>query len=249
MASLKSLFSKDGRKARQIEKNCARAADYKIKPSDRRPALEVLFDDGSAEALGGLMKRFTFNYTLNQVADEDEKDYIYQGLVAIGPPLLVPLQSHLKTSPVLSWGLRLLEEIFDEHTQWKVVDELLQDYEPGYERDPSKKLQLLNYVGRMGGKRATKVLLPYLEDHDENVRYTVIEAAFSIGDESAREPLLEMLISESDDVSLRLKNRIAEGFAETGWVVKGYRGGVEKMLSSEFLLDGKGKIKRKKARV
>jgi hypothetical protein len=80
------------------------------------------------------------------------------------------------------------------------------------------------------------------------VRYTVIEAAFSIGDEVAREPLLEMLVGDDNEISLRLKNRISEGFVETGWVVKGYRGSVEKLLSSEFLLDSKGKIKRKKAR-
>lgn len=248
MASLKSLFSKDGRKARQLEKNCARASDYKIKPADRRPSLELLFDDGSEQALGGLMKRFTFNYTLNQVADEEEKDYIYQGLISFGESLLAPLKTHLKTSPVLSWGLRLLAGIFDEATQWNVLDELLEDYEPGYERDPSKKLQLLSHVGEMGGERAVKVLIPYLEDHDENVRYTVIEAAFSIGDEVAREPLLEMLVGDDNEISLRLKNRISEGFVETGWVVKGYRGSVEKLLSSEFLLDSKGKIKRKKAR-
>ena len=70
------------------------------------------------------------------------------------------------------------------------------------------------------------------------------------GDVRAREPLLELMVNPEEE-SLRIKHRIAEGFADTGWVVKGYRGTVEKLLAehiSEFHVDGKGRIKRKKVR-
>ena len=53
-----------------------------------------------------------------------------------------------------------------------------------------------------------------------------------------------------DHLSLtRIKNRIAEGFVDLGWVVKGYRGTVEKVLPETFIVDGKGHIKRKKPRM
>jgi hypothetical protein len=42
--------------------------------------------------------------------------------------------------------------------------------------------------------------------------------------------------------SLRLRIRIAEGFADLGWLVQGHRGGVEKKLPDGFQLDREGHI-------
>ena len=150
-------------------------------------------------------------------------------------------------SPTRSWGLRLLDEVCGEETRWNVLLEILQDYEPGYDRDPSRKIQLLTYVGELSGDRTTEVLVPYLADHDETVRFTTVEALFRQRNERAREPLLELFCDE-DEESLRLKNRIAEGFVETGWTVKGFRGTVEKMLTEEYTVDGKGRIRHKRAK-
>ena len=44
-----------------------------------------------------------------------------------------------------------------------------------------------------------------------------------------------------------IKLRIAEGFADLKWDVKGFRGTVERLLPAQFHLDGKGIIKRKGA--
>jgi hypothetical protein len=60
----------------------------------------------------------------------------------------------------------------------------------------------------------------------------------------AREPLLALFASDEEE-SLRLRLKIAEGFADLGWLVQGFRPGVEKKLPENFTLDREGHIKRK----
>jgi len=223
------------------------------KPAEREAELTRLRGEleeaqrRSVEAVNALMRRFTFIYDTNIVNDEEEKDMVYEGLVALGDRILPEVRRHLKDANTLSWGLRVLTEITDPETSWGVVAEVLKDYEPGYERDPSRKLQLMNFLGDFKDPRSVDGLLPYLEDQDEGVRYVTVESLFKQGDERAREPLLQLMTSEEEE-SLRIKHRIAEGFAAAGWLVKGFRGTVEKILPPEYVVDGKGKIKLKKAR-
>jgi len=242
-------LSKDGRRARSLNKAVAKAANGKIKPDDRRPALYALMEDASQPAILGLLKRFTFNYDTNIVADEEEKNYVYEGLLSMGQESVGPcLRDHLRDTPSLSWGLRILAELCDHEQSWDILKDVLKDYEPGYERDPSRKQQLLAFLGDFRDDRVPPILVDFLDDHDETVKFITIEGLFAQGDEAvAREPLLKLLISEEEE-SLRLKNRIAEGFVDKGWVVKGYRGSVEKALSADYVVDGKGRIRKKKAR-
>ena len=163
----KDLFSKEGRRERSLQKNIGKAASKKIKPDDRRPALWSLLEDGSDAAVAGLLKRFTFIYDINIVMDEEEKKMVYDGLMRLGEQILPPVRVHLHTSPTLSWGLRIVNDICDHDTVWTVLEEVLEDYEPGYERDPSRKDQLMTFLGEFDDERAVKALMPFLEDDDE----------------------------------------------------------------------------------
>jgi hypothetical protein len=83
---------------------------------------------------------------------------------------------------------------------------------------------------------------PYLADMDEGVRFATAEALLSLkSEEVARDKLLELFVSDSEE-SLRLRIRIADGFAELGWLVQGHRGGIEKELPDGFQLDREGHI-------
>ncbi|MCA9666104.1 MAG: HEAT repeat domain-containing protein [Myxococcales bacterium] len=244
---LKSLFSKEGRKERSVAKACAKAINPKLKPDDRRPALQLLIDTGSDEAVTALLGRFEYNYDTNMVSDEEEKNFVYKGLLSLGERILPALREHLRAAETLSWGLRLATDICDKETLWQVLQGVIEHHEPGYDRDPTRKQQLISALGDYDDPRCVDALIPYLQDHDEGVRFMTVEGLLRLGDEKAREPLLDLFINE-DEESLRLKNRIAEGFVQTGWVVRGYRGTVEKALGEEYHLDGKGRIKHKQKR-
>ena len=238
------LFSKEGRDLRAREKNIGRAVNKYAQSPDRMKALQSLRDDGSPEAIYGLLRRFQMMYD-KTIEDEQEKEWVFEVLVEKGASIIPPVQKYLFSAESISWPLRLLSKIANKEQELEVIKSVLDRHEPGYERDPTKKIQLLNHLGALKDARIPPMVVPYLADMDEGVRYVTVEALIRSGNEEiAREPLLMQFISPQED-SLRLRIRIAEGFAELGWLVKGHRGEVEKRLPDQFQLDREGHIKRK----
>ena len=238
------LFKKEGRDERAREKQIKRAVNKFSQSPDRMKALQSLRDDGSPEAIYGLLRRFGMMYD-KTIEDEQEKDYVFDMLVAKGPSIIPSVQKYLFSAESISWPLRVLDKVADKEQELEVLRAVLDRHEPGYERDPTKKIQLMNHLGALKDKRVTELVLPYLADMDEGVRYAAVEALVGQGDEAAaREPLLAHFVSSSED-SLRIRIQIAEGLAELGWLVKGYRGELEKLLPEQFQIDREGHVKRK----
>jgi hypothetical protein len=247
---LKDFFSSEGRAARSLQKHVNRAKNKDAQHVDRQASLDVLRDaagDGQPEAIAGLLGRFTIRYD-KSIEDEQEKEFVAEELIHLGGKVLPELQKHLRNADSIAWGLKVLHAVAGPDAAWPLLSDLCERNDNTYTRDPSKKIQILNYLGEQDDRRCAEALLPYLEDMDEGVRYHTVEGLLRHKEpELAREPLCKLLIDEKEE-SRRIKKRILDGFAELGWDVKGFSGTVEKMLS-DFLpgarLDNHGKIKRK----
>jgi len=238
------LFSKDGRQQRARDKNISRAVNKYSQSPDRMKALQALRDDGSPEALYGMLRRFGMMYD-KTIEDEQEKDWVFEVLLEKGAVIIPPIKKYLFTADSVSWPLRLLDRVAGKEEELEVIKAVLERHEPGYERDPTKKIQLLNHLAAVKDERVPPLIVPYLADMDEGVRYSAVEALLRHkNEEAAREPLLQHFISDAED-SLRIRLQMAEGFAELGWLVKGHRGEVEKKLPEQFQLDREGHIKKK----
>jgi HEAT repeat protein len=239
------IFRKDGRQQRARDKNISRAVNKYSQSPDRLKALQSLRDDGSPEALYGMLRRFGMMYD-KTIEDEQEKEYAFEILVEKGAATLPALKRYLDSAESISWPLRLLEKVVattDE--QIDVVTAVLARHEPGYERDPTKKIQMLNHLAAIKDDRVPPLIVPYLADMDEGVRYSAVEALLRHkNEEAAREPLLQHFVSDSED-SLRIRLQIAEGFTDMAWLVKGHRSAVEKKLPDQFQLDREGHFKKK----
>ena len=239
-------FSKDGRDARAREKNAARAVNKYAQSPDRMKALQALRDDGSDEALYALMKRFGMMYD-KTIEDEQEKEWVFEMLVEKGAAVLPALNKYMLAADSISWPLRLLDKVIDgKEGRIDVIAAVLERHEPGYERDPTKKIQLLTHLAGLKQARVPGLVAPYLTDMDEGVRYAAVEALMKQGDEAAaRGPLLDLFAKEE---SLRLRLRIADGFAELGWPIADRRAEVEKVLPDSFQIEARGadvRIKKK----
>jgi len=239
------FFSKDGRDERARQKNAARAINKYAQSPDRMKAMQGLRDDGSDDALYALMKRFGMKYD-KTIEDEQEKEWVFDALVEKGPSILPQVVRYLRAAESISWPLRLLDKVATKEYELEVVTQILGEHEPGYERDPTKKIQLLNHVAGLKLPGAAQLCAPYLVDMDEGVRYAAAEALVRLGDEeAAREPLIERFVSEAEE-SLRLRLQIAEGFAEYGWLVaKPHRPAFDKKLPDQFSIDREGRLKKK----
>ena len=238
------IFSKDGRQQRARDKNISRAVNKYSQSPDRLKALQSLRDDGSPEALYGMLRRFGMMYD-KTIEDEQEKDWVFEVLLEKGEAIVAPIKKYLFTADSVSWPLRLLDRVAGKEQELEVIKAVLERHEPGYERDPTKKIQLMNHLAAVKDERVPPLIVPYLADMDEGVRYSAVEALLRHKNEAAaREPLLQHFISDGED-SLRVRLQIAEGFAELAWLVKGHRGEVEKKLPDQFTIDREGRIKKK----
>jgi putative lipoic acid-binding regulatory protein len=234
---LLDLFSKERTRERTVNK----AINKYAQSPDRLKALQSLAADGSPEALYGMLRRFGMMYD-KTIDDEQEKEWVFETLVSKGGVVLDPLKKYMLAADSISWPLRLLDKIVA--TKDEVVDaiaQVMERHEPGYERDPTKKIQLLNHLAAIKSPRVSALVRPYLADMDEGVRYAAVEAMLCQEDEAAaREPLLEQFVSDGED-SKRLRIRIADGFAQLGWALGDKRAEVEKRLPETFQIVGRGK--------
>jgi hypothetical protein len=244
---LLDLFSKDKRDGRTLQKNIERATNKNAQSLDRIRALEALANDGSDDALYGLLRRFGVVYH-KSIEDEQEKDWVFETLVEKGKSALPAIRRYLLSADSISWPLRLLEKIADRDETLDAVKAVAARHEPGYERDPTKKIQLLHHLGHFDHPEAAAIAAPYLGDMDEGVRFATVEVLIAQKREDvAKAPLLKLFASDEEE-SRRIRMQICEGFVERGWLVDAAsRPGVERKLPETFQLDRDGRITRKKA--
>jgi len=241
---LKEMFfgGAEGRRKRHV----ARARNKDAQSADRFASLDALRDDASDEAIAGLLGRFTMRYD-KSIEDEQEKDFVYECLVKMGKKVLPELTKHLRSADSIAWGLKILTHVADLDEAWPILADLCERNDNTYTRDPSKKIQILHQLQDLDDKRSAEALVPYLADIDEGVRYVAVEGLIKLKmPEIGRDPLLALLVSK--EPSRRILTRVAEGFAELGWDVKGQTGVVEKLVADLLpggRVDGQGKIKRK----
>jgi hypothetical protein len=240
------IFSKEKREVRARAGNIQRAINKYSQSGDRYKAMEALATEGSDEALYGLLRRFGMMYD-KSIEDEQEKEWVFDTLVSKGETALPAVKRYLAAADSVSWPLRLLQKVApSKDAEIEIVAEVLARHEPGYERDPTKKIQLIRHIGLMKHPKGPALVAPHLADMDEGVRFASIEALLALkNEEVAREKLLELFVSDAEE-SLRLRIRIAEGFADLRWLVQGFRGGVEKKLPDGFNLDREGHILKPK---
>lgn len=245
------LFDFFGGKGGGLQRTIAKANNKHAQSVDRWKAMEALRDDGSDEAIVGLLRRFTFIYD-KSIEDEQEKQWVHDTLVGLGEGVLGPVEHALLKSETIAWPLRVLKDVANHEQAWTILEKVIAANDAEYVRDPSKKIQLITFIGEeFLDPRAAKALVQYLEDMDETVRFNTVEALLHQKDEEAgREPLLKLLTNEKEE-SRRIKIRILDGFAELGWNTHGYKGTVEKLceeIGRGHSIDGKGRVRKPAAK-
>jgi hypothetical protein len=238
----KNLFTSSNRAKGKVDKLIKTATNPYAQSADRYHAMEQLINDGSDEAFIGLFRRFTVVST-KSIEDEEEKGWVYRQLSGLGPKVLDAAKAFCLESDNVAWALRIVEDVADETQEWALLDALLERHPPGYERDPSKKLQILTHVAEIEDPQVPRILEKYLEDPDEQIRFFVVEQLIDIADEGAREPLLERLCNPEEE-SMRVRSKILDGLADRAWDVGDHADAVSKNIGHEHALQ-RGKVVRR----
>ena len=179
-------------------------------------ALQALRDDGSPEALYGLMRRFGMMYD-KTIEDEQEKEWVFDDAGRQGRRRARAAQEATCWRRTRSRGRCgcSTRSSPPRKSSIDVIAEVLERHEPGYERDPTKKIQLLNHLASLKhAARRRRSSLPYLADMDEGVRYAAVETLLRQGGRSRRARAAARPLRLHSEDSLRIRILIADGFAE-----------------------------------
>ncbi|MFY0542355.1 HEAT repeat domain-containing protein [Nannocystis pusilla] len=234
---LKDLFSSAGRSKSKLDKHIKTVQNQYAQSADRYYAMEQLLEMAEIPAIVGLMKRFTMNAS-KSIEDEEEKGWLYKRLLGLPLDTVLPAAKEFcLQSDNIAWVLRVVEELASKQQEWDILDALLAHHPPGYERDPSAKLQLLTHLQEIDDARVPDTLAGYLEDPDEGVRFFAVEALLDIGEPRSLGPLIARLGNPAED-SLRLRTRILTGLARLGWDVSAHRDVINKAIGNDHTFDG-----------
>lgn len=231
------LLSKEGRAKSALKRSLTKVLAKHAQSADRFAAMAKLREIGTDEALYGLAKRFSYVYD-KTIEDEQEKEWVCDSLVGAGERAIGPVTRYAIEGDTLSYALRVLEKITTPAQMYKIVDDLMEREEPGYTRTPTKKLQLLAWLGEWrGGKPADNArrVVPYLADFDEGVRFAAAEALSHPGsrDEASRDALIAAILRPEEE-SRRIKMRCAEVLAEAGWPVGAHKDALVALVTAEL---------------
>ncbi len=232
------FISKKGAQT-QVQKLAAKAADKRGMAPDRWEALQALSKIDSEEAIDALLNRFTF-YVDPSITDQEEKESVFEAIVAKGQLAVGPLKRFIKRSESLSWPFKMLYRVTSVDEVRALLLELVGAMDTEYERDPTRKLQLLAELENHKGEGVLPVVLPFLKDVNETARFHAVGAVLAQENVAeAREALLEALTRED---SLRNKARILDGFAARGWALDPQAVG---RLPDGFVVDVNGTPRRR----
>lgn len=233
----KDLFSSSGRAKSKLDKYIKAVQNPYGQSADRYYAMEQLLEIGGVPATVGLMRRFTINAS-KSIEDEEEKGWLYRKLLGLPKDVVIPAAKEFcLSSENIAWVLRVVEELATEQQEWDILDALLAKHPPGYERDPSAKLQLLTHVQELDDPRVPDLFVGYLDDPDEGVRYFAVEALLDLAETRTLGALIKRLGEPSED-SLRLRTRLLTGLARLGWDLSAYKDVVARHIGNDHTFDG-----------
>jgi hypothetical protein len=266
-----SFFGLFGKK-NPVEKHSARVADKRAQAPDRWESIQALgkvIDDAkpkppkkgappapptpeqldlAKQAVNALLPRFGF-YVDPSITDQEEKDEVARLIGDAGAPAIDPVLAFLGKSESLGWAIKLLDRLT---TKDRLVAELLAmlaKMDTEYERDPIRKIQILQALEDRTDPRIPGAVARFVEDANETARFHAVGALFAQG-EAAAEARAAMTAQLPKEESVRVRAKILEGFAERGWDVavstKEERAAMERRLPAGFTLDKNG-VPRKKA--
>jgi len=197
----------------QLKRHSKRAMNLNAQAEDREASLHWLAQEGSEQAILGLLGRYTVTYE-HQMKDLNEKQLVFDLLDELGEEVCGPIKTWARSAPKFARPLQLVDKYEGkEATVTLLIDMLALENDPF---KPEKKRQILIKLAEYTDDRVVPAIEECFRDFDEGIRYAAVEAALSQPDDSVQGYLAD-LIADDKEESNRLRVRIAEAFHQRNW--------------------------------
>lgn len=221
----------------QLKRHSKRAMNLNAQAEDREASLHWLAQDGSEQAILGLLGRFAVTYE-HQMKDLNEKQLVFELLDGLGADVCGPIKVWARKAPKFARPLQLVDKYEGEEATVTMLIEMLELENDPFK--PEKKRQILIKLAEYTDVRIVPAIEACLRDFDEGIRYAAVEAALSQPDESVQGHLAE-LIADDKEESNRLRVRIAEAFHQRSWSLDEHSAAVEERPPHGWVVTG-GKL-------
>jgi HEAT repeat protein len=223
-----------------LEKAAKQVREVYAQPDYRRAAMDKLLEIGTDEAYEALLKRFTITAN-GQIADEQEKKDLVEDLVRVGEPAAPAIERFLRSeTKALTFPIRALVRIRDRAEVEETLLGILEGYEPLDHRSTQAKVSLIDALGGLLDADGATELLPYLDDHHDDVQASTIEVVEHLRPAGSAEALAR--ICESDLHSSRIKRLAAKALANMEVSVRSQYEGFDPELKDAWILGKKGQL-------
>ena len=213
-------------------------------PENRQGAIEELGGLKTEASVEALLQRYTFRVDPG-ITDDEEKARVLALITQTGATAVGPVKKFILARDEISWPLRALADLLPEPEVVKFLIEVARKVGSEYSRVPEKKVLLLHALAQHKSAEIVSVVLPFLDDMDDEVQIAAAEVIAWQQDPAGREPLIQHLLAAHQGSNARVREALAGLLAESAWDVKGYTPKVEAALPSGYKLDSKGKVQRK----
>jgi HEAT repeat protein len=213
-------------------------------PENRQGAIEELGEMKTEQAIEALLLRYTIRVDPG-ITDDEEKARVLALIVQAGATALPAVKRFILSRDEISWPLRALGQLLPEAEVVRFLVEVAKKVGSEYSRVPEKKALLLHALREHQSPEIVPVVLPFLDDMDDEVQIAAAEVVAKQQDAAGREPLIQHLLKAHDGSNARVREALAGILAESPWDVKGYTPKVEAALPPAYKLDSKGKVQRR----
>lgn len=249
---LMSMFGRGPLSEKKVTKIASLACNPYAQPDVRMREMHKLLEEGTPQALRGVLKRFAVNAS-GQIADEDEKKYLEDSIAAIGEPALEPLRSYIKTEKQLTFGLRAYKRIAGAEQAVRFFIEVLQYHGPDDHRAVEAKLQVVWQLAEdLAHPEVLPALCPYLLDHGDDIRWAVMDLLERAADDGQLTPVVREMAAErlaevvtTDEAGPRILKRAAALLCDREWPLPGEAEALTTALDDEYFLDKKRFVRKR----
>ncbi|MBI1945382.1 MAG: HEAT repeat domain-containing protein [Deltaproteobacteria bacterium] len=221
MGFLDNLFGGDKPTQKNIDKLVVRVKERYAQPEYRREAMDKLIAMATPEAITGVLARFTV-VAQSPHWDEEEKRWLVDQLAGLGEPARSALLAFLKKADHIAFAAKALQRL-DKPEQF-VADLIacLTARPPEDHRSIQGKAELVAALADTNDARARDAVVPYLDDHSDDVRCASVDALERLwalaGDTSAAQDKLRAAITD-DARSARVLRHTAGAMQRLGVAV------------------------------
>jgi HEAT repeat protein len=225
-----------------LRKHAERVANKRAQAYDRWESIQALSQARSKEAVEALLPRFTF-YVEPSITDQEEKDAAFAGVIEAGALGAEPVLAYFKKAESISWPLKMLDKILPTDVVVAHLLDQLSAMDIEYQRDPERKIQMLTALSERKDPRVAEVVVRFLGDMNETVRFTSALAVIAQDASEAHKSALITCLCIED--SVRVRNRILEALANANLSVSPEQERVKARLTPNYTLDSKFVPRRK----